>query len=55
MAIYMQDPNNDIIGTGNGSVGTVYTGSGNTNSPSGAGGVSTSLFFQAIEVSTKQW
>ena len=55
MAIYMQDANNDIIGTGNGSAGTIYTGSGNTNSPSGSGGVSTSLFFQAIEVSTKQW
>jgi hypothetical protein len=55
MAIYMQDANNDIIGTGNGSVATMYMGNGNTNSPSSAAGVSTQLFFQVIEVPTKQW
>ena len=55
MAIYMQDANNDIIGTGNGSVATMYNGNGNTNSPSSAAGVSTQLFFQVIEVPTKQW
>jgi hypothetical protein len=51
----MQDANNDITGTGNGSVATMYNGNGNTNSPSSAAGVSTQLFFQVIEVPTKQW
>ena len=44
-----------LSGTGNGSVATMYNGNGNTNAPSTSAGVSTQLFFQVIEVPTKQW
>ena len=54
-AIFNPGQNNDIIGSSDGAVQNGFSGSGNTNSLSNLSGINYYMFFQGVQIETRQW